>query len=123
VIRNQERSLAEDGLERTRVVTASTRRLPGRLGLERLERGHHRPANNGETTVRTTRPRRPGDTGNAANPRQLEAMPSFTDNRVSQMEEVPRSNTANTKERTVVPLFETAKIAAKSSLFPGNAAS
>jgi hypothetical protein len=40
---------------------------------------------------------------NAANARQLAAMPSRTDNRASQMEDMPRSNTANAEVRTGVP--------------------
>jgi len=41
--------------------------------------------------------------GSAANARQLAAIPSRTDNRASQMEDMPRSNTANTEMRTGVP--------------------
>jgi hypothetical protein len=41
--------------------------------------------------------------GNAANARQLAAMPSRKDNRASQMKEMPRSNTANAEARTDVP--------------------
>jgi hypothetical protein len=39
---------------------------------------------------------------NAANVRRLAAIPSSKDNRMSQMEELPRSNTANAERRTGV---------------------